>query len=318
MLLRVVVTYTDGSGSGRMARSAPTSRVEQLGIVAVSPQTPVVGKAVKATLSDPDGMEANQVWRWGRSPYGAESELVWMAIAGAQTSSYTPEASDDSGKLLRVTVSYDDGTGTGRTATSSATERVDREGVLSVDPSPPVAGQAVTATLTDADGMVSNQVWKWERSPRTGTPDWEEISGGTTATYTPTAADDGGMILRVTVVYEDAIGTGRGAISPSTLAVDRLGVITLTTSMPVVGEALTATLTDGDGGVLNAVWKWETAAGADEPEWMGIAGAENATYYPSGLLAGKLLRAVVTYDDATGMGREEASDATAPLDQRDD
>ena len=315
-LLRATVVYTDGSGSGRMAGSAPTGRVDQLGIVTVSPQTPVVGKAVKATLSDPDGMEANQRWRWERSPYGTESELVWTVIAGAQTSSYTPVASDDSGKLLRVTVSYDDGTGTGRTATSSATERVDREGVLSVTPSPPVAGQAVTATLTDLDGMVSSEVWKWERSPRTGTPDWEEISGPTTATYTPTAADDGGKILRVTVGYDDAFGTGRSAVSPSTLAVDLLGVVGLSTTTPVAGELVTATLTDGDGGVLNAVWKWESSPGEDPPEWVAISGAESATYTPSASLSGKLLRAVVAYNDATGMGREAASNATAPLDQR--
>ena len=87
--------------------------------------------------------KTNQVWRWERSPHGTESELVWTPIAGAQTSSYTPVASDDSGKLLRVVVTYDDGTGTGRTATSSATERVDQgRCTLSVTPSPPVAGQA--------------------------------------------------------------------------------------------------------------------------------------------------------------------------------
>ena len=314
--LRLVVTYTDGSGAGRMAGSAPTGRVDQVGIVTVSPQTPVVRKAVKATLSDPDGMEANQVWRWERSPYGTESELMWTAIAGAQTDSYTPVASEDSGKVLRVVVTYDDGTGTGRTVTSSATERVDRVGTLSVDPSPPVAGQAVTATLTDADGMVSNQEWKWERSPRTGAPDWEEISGGTTATYTPSAEDDGGKILRVSVGYDDAIGTGRSAVSPSTLPVDLLGVVSLSTTTPVAGELVTATLTDGDGEVLNAVWQWESSPDEDPPEWVAISGAESATYTPSASLAGKLLRAVVTYDDATGMGREAASDATAPLDQR--
>ena len=219
-------------------------------------------------------------------------------------------------ELLRVTVSYDDGTGTGRTATSSATERVDRAGTLSMSPSPPVAGQAVTATLTDLDGMVSNQVWKWERSPRAGTPDWEVITGGTTATYTPSAEDDGGKILRMTVGYDDAIGTGRSAVSPSTLAVDRLGVITLTTSMPVVGEALTATLTDGDGGVLNAVWKWESSPDEDPREWVAIPGAESAMYTPSASLAGEALRAVVTYDDATGRGRTASSDGTAALDQR--
>ena len=183
-------------------------------------------------------------------------------------------------------------------------------------PSSPVAGQAMTATLTDADGMVSNQVWKWERSPRMGTPDWEEITGATTSAYTPSAEDDGGEILRVTVGYDDAFGTGRGAVSPSTLAVDRLGVITLTTSMPVVGEALTATLTDGDGGVLNSVWKWENSPDEDPREWVAISGAENATYTPSASLARMWLRAVVTYDDATGRGRTASSDATARLDQR--
>ena len=215
------VVYTDGSGSGRMAGSAPTGRVDQLGIVTVSPQTPVVGKAVKATLSDADGLETNQFWRWERSLYGTESELVWTAIAGAQTNGYTPVASDDAGMLLRVVVTYDDGTGTGRTATSSATERVDREGVLSVTPSPPMAGHLVTAMLTDADGMVTNEAWKWERSPRTGTPAWVVINGATTAGYMPTALEDGGKILRARVSYDDAIGAGRVAVSASTLPVDR-------------------------------------------------------------------------------------------------
>ena len=315
-LLRVVVTYTDGSGSERMTGSAPTGRVDQLGIVTVSPQTPVVGKAVKATLSDPDGSTSGEMWRWETSAHGAEPELVWATIAGALSNSYTPVAANDSGMLLRVVVTYDDGTGTGKTATSTATERVDREGVVAMTPSSPVAGQAMTATLTDADGMVSNQVWKWERSPRMGTPDWEEITGATTSAYTPGAEDDGGEILRVTVGYDDAYGTGRGAVSPSTLAVDRLGVITLTTSMPVVGEALTATLTDGDGGVLNPVWKWENSPDEDPPEWVAISGAESATYTPSASLAGKLLRAVVAYDDATGRGRTASSDGTAALDQR--
>ena len=314
--LRVVVTYTDGSGAERMARSAPTGRVDQLGIVTVSPQTPVVGKPTRAELVDPDGSTSGEMWRWERSAHGAEPELVWATIAGVQSNSYTPVAANDSGMLLRATVTYDDGTGTGRTATSSATERVDRDGMVTVSPSPPVAGQAATAMLTDADGMVSNQEWKWERSPRTDTLDWEEITGATSATYTPTAADDGGKILRVTVGYDDAIGTGRGAVSPSTLAVDRLGVITLTTSMPVVGEALTATLTDGDGEVLNALWQWESSPDEDPPVWTTILGAESATYTPSGSLAGKLLRAVVTYDDATGRGREASSDGTAVLDQR--
>ena len=86
-----------------MAGSAPTGRVDQLGIVTVLPQTPVVGKAVKATLSDPDGMEDESECGGGRG-HRTELSRNWcgLVIAGAQTSSYTPVASEDSGKVLRV------------------------------------------------------------------------------------------------------------------------------------------------------------------------------------------------------------------------
>ena len=116
--------------------------------------------------------------------------------------------------LLRVVVTYDDRTGSGRTAISDATERVDQEGTLTLRPSLPVAGVAVTATLADPDGMLANHVWKWERSPRAGTPDWEVIIGATASTYTPTAEDDDGKLLRVIVAYDDALGGGRGRDQP--------------------------------------------------------------------------------------------------------
>ena len=102
------------------------------------------------------------------------------------------------------------------------------------------------------------------------------ITGATTGVYTPTAEDDGGKILRVTVGYDDAFGTGRSAVSPSTLAVDLLGVVGLSTTTPVAGELVTATLTDGDGGVLNAVWKWERSPGTGDPEWGVISGEESS------------------------------------------
>ena len=312
-LLRVRVRYTDGSGAGREANSTATARVDRLGEVTVMPDTPVVGKPARATLIDADGGITNQTWKWERSP--GVGNLEWTAIGGAQSDSYMPTAANDSGKLLRVIVSYDDAIGTGRSAISSASKRVDREGVVTVSPSPPVAGRAVTATLTDADGSVSNQVWKWERSPRTGTPVWMLIADAIASSYTPTAPMDGGKLLKVTVSYDDAIGTGRVAVSATTQPVDQPGVVTLTTSMPVAGEALTATLADDDGGILNVAWQWESSQDQGTRIWSEIAGAEAATYTTSASLAGKLLRAVVNYDDTTGRGRQALSDTTAPLDQ---
>ena len=314
LLLRATVVYTDDSGVGRMARSTTTAKVDTRGTVTLSPSPPVVGEPAKATLTDADGSIANQVWRWERSPGSGEPE--WTPINGAHSSSYKPAEDDDSGKLLRVVVTYDDGTGTDRSASSLATERVDRRGVVTVSPAPPVAGQLLTATLTDADGSITNHVWKWERSSRTGTPVWTEIAGATAASYTPLATDDGGKILRATVTYDDGIGIGRIATSDSTLAVDRPGMVSLSTTTPVVGERVTATLKDEDGGLSNEVWQWESSPEQQTPEWTEVTGAEASTYTPTASLAGRLFRVVVRYEDATGRGREAASNSTAPLDQR--
>ena len=84
-------------------------------------------------------------------------------------------------------------------------------------------------------------------SPRTGTPAWTVIANAVSASYTPTAVDEGGKILRVKATYDDGIGTGRVAVSASTGAVDRPGVVGLSTTKPVAGEMVTAALTDADG-----------------------------------------------------------------------
>ena len=87
-----------------------------------------------------------------------------MPSAGAESSSYIPIAPDDAGKLLRVTVAYTDGTGSGRGTTSAPTERVDQRGAVTLSTRVPDVGIAVTATLVDADGNVTGAVWQWQRS----------------------------------------------------------------------------------------------------------------------------------------------------------
>ena len=70
----------------------------------------------------------------------------------------------------------------------------------------PRARGPITADLTDPDGGVTGVTWQWARSqndpPTAG--DRTDIDGATTATYTPTNADDIGSFLRVTAMYIDA------------------------------------------------------------------------------------------------------------------
>ena len=116
----------------------------------------------------------------------------------------------DVGKRLRVVVTYTDGTGTARGATSPATNRVDQRGVVSLSTSEPDVGIEVTATLADADGGVTDAIWRWQSSPSAGTPSWSDITDASVASYTPTTPDEGNL-LRVLVDYDDAIGSGRTA-----------------------------------------------------------------------------------------------------------
>ena len=67
-----------------------------------------------------DGIDGAVTWLWARSPNGRTD---WANIANTNNAEYTPDLDVDVGKFLRATASYDDGFGTGQTA-SGVTSRV--------------------------------------------------------------------------------------------------------------------------------------------------------------------------------------------------
>ena len=275
------------------------------GPLALSSDAPVVGDKITATLEDLDGGVPRTRCGSGESSPD-EDERTWSVIAGAQSDVYTP-VSDDAGRVLRAMVSYDDAVGTGRSAVSEATAVVDQKGAVTLSPQQPVVGEAVTATLTDADGDVTSQAWQWERSPGIGIPEWSVISVTQSSTYIPVVPEDKGKVLRVVVTYTDGTGSGRDATSAPTERVDQPGAVTLSTSVPDVGIAVTATLADADGNVTGAVWQWQRSAGTGTPSWGDISDADEASYTPVAADEGKLLRTMVGYDDAIGSARSAVS-----------
>ena len=66
-------------------------------------------------------------------------------------------------------------------------------------------------------------------------------------------------VLRAMVSYDDAVGMGRMATSDVTAAVDQRGAVTVSPATPIVGEQVTATLTDADGDVTSQAWQWVLA-----------------------------------------------------------
>ena len=100
-------------------------------------------------------------------------------------------------------------------------------------------------------------------------------------------------------------------VTISVLNVDEPGTVALDTDVPQSGSAVTASLTDPDGGVSGVTWGWARSAGGSA--WTAIVGATGAAYTPNaGADAGKRLRATASYMDSHQEERT-ASAVTAPV-----
>ena len=69
------------------------------------------------------------------------------------------------------------------------------------------------------------------------------------------------------------------AVTIELLNVDEPGVVTLSMMEPEVGESITATLTDNDGGVTGASWHWEKSNDG-ATNWETINGSMSPSYMP--------------------------------------
>ena len=193
------------------------------------------------TLTDPEG--------------DAVGAITW-SLAGADSSYFTIE---DGRLSFRATPDYENPnhgvsyavtvqaavTGLGSPLTLAVTAtvvNVNEAGVVSLSMAQPVEGVALTATLSDPDGGVSGVTWEWARATSTNGP-WTDISGETSATYTPTSAD-ASHYLRATASYDDAEGSGKGAqgISDNPLS-GGAGAIIVTPTSLTVGEGGSSTYT---------------------------------------------------------------------------
>ncbi len=250
--------------------------VEEEGTVKLPSSPPRVGRPFTAELQDPDGQITGACWTWQRAE---DAKKRWTdltscdevrafagdaeATAYPELSSYTPTAKD-AGWLLRARVIYRDG--------QSGTEY---RRVFSAASGPVVSG---ALTLEGPDNVLvaenTTKVGLYETNAAAGTAlDWSligadegffELREGTTArelhfasppNYEKPTDRDGKNTYEVKVIVGD------GTLKASVEAVvhvrdaDDEGVITLSTTAPQVGDAVTATLTDEDG-IRNGTVSW--------------------------------------------------------------
>ena len=103
-----------------------------------------------------------------------------------------------------------------RNVTVTVTD-MDEMGVVDLDSDMPMVDMAITATLNDPDSPVSDMDWQWSRS-MTMDGTFVDISGATSASYTPVEADDEHYLM-VEVMYTDKHGSGKSAMEKTAMAV---------------------------------------------------------------------------------------------------
>ncbi|MYK90346.1 MAG: hypothetical protein F4018_19495, partial [Acidobacteria bacterium] len=138
-------------------------------------------------------------------------------------------ADSDAGNDYDVTLTASVGTDTISVDVTVTVTDEDENGLVALSPVLPKAGAALTATLSDPDGITSGTTaWTWERS--TGLNQWASIDGATTASYTPVAADTNAF-LRVTATYDDEHDSGHSveAVTPEVVIGPQLTSLSVST-----------------------------------------------------------------------------------------
>ena len=181
---------------------------------------PTPGQVVRVdtyTKSDPD-RRPPQTTNWG--PVGSSQVLSgadrdtfeFDLPTGALTFKRPPDYENGGGRY-RVTLTANDGTDPGTLDVTVNVANVEEAGTLALGAQRGVNGEALVATLTDPDNVVS-ETWQWQRSA-SGTSGWTDIANADSNSYT-SGADDVGNYLRASVTYTDGTGPDETTLTADT------------------------------------------------------------------------------------------------------
>ena len=295
-------------------------------------ESPGVDDIVTFLISDPDGVGTaydryDPVWVVQRSAGGSWSQAATASTA-VDSYDYTVQEAD-SGKRLRVQVTYTDRRGASKTATSAPTD------VVTADPRPNVPpritktaylvqeGPAIIdigiigASDRDNDPITfallpqgDHQLFELSSSGRLRAIQALDFEAGSSLGITITLSDGKGVDSSNNVINDPSVDVTE-TISIILRDVEEEGVITFSPQEPEVGVAQTATLNDSDGGITGRSWEWARSDHRVGP-WSDIPGANSSSYTPDEDDGDAYLRATVTYTDRRGPGKR-AEGITGPV-----
>jgi hypothetical protein len=205
--------------------------------------TATQNQVLTATVSDTDGLSGVTInYQWQQSTNGT----TWTNITGATTPTLTLGQAQV-GNQVRITATYTDALGSSENLNSTATTTV-----VNVNDPGAVAvmgitsqGNALTATVTDPDGLPGAIAYQWQQSSNGTT--WNNISGATTQTLSLDSSFVGQQV-RVNAIYTDVLGGSENLLSDpsSTISAVSQTQSLFTTQTPSVTNATDGSGSDGD------------------------------------------------------------------------
>ena len=244
--MTVTARYTDQQGTTETltATTGTVTNVNDEGTLTIN-GTASEGEVLTATVTDADGLDGVSItYQWR-----ASTDEAILSTSKAYTLTQS-----EVGKTMTVTVRYTDQQGTTETltATTGTVDNVNNAGTVTISGTAS-EGQALTATVMDADGLDGVSItYQWRAST-------DEAILSTSKAYTLTQSEVG-KTMTVTVRYTDQQGTTETltATTDTVTNVNDEGTLTISGTASE-GEVLTATVMDADGVDTSTItYQWRT------------------------------------------------------------
>ena len=310
----VTLTATDNGTPPKSSTKDVTveeDNVEEEGSVSLSDTSPTVGDHITATLTDPDGglLYSTTTWSWNDVSRSEESSDDQARATSVTSYRYTVQASDE-GRRIRVSASYTDGHGSGKSASTTSgvvQPRPNQAPSTPSGPSPVSVAENTTsvASYTSSDPNGDGLTWSVDNSAFS-------ISGGSLRFRSAPNYESDARRYSVGIWTSDgSLSSGTKTVEVNVTNVEEEGSVSLSDTSPTVGDHITATLTDPDGGLLysTTTWSWNDVSRSEESS-DDQARATSVTSYRYTVQAsdeGRRIRVSASYTDGHGSGKSAST-----------
>ena len=328
--LRATVEYDDPEDDGKRAMMTSAHKVQAINVPNADPVFPDQDPDMALDQSDRTtrmiGENTDEGVNVGNPVVAndANNDILTYTLTGTDVDDF--EIDQATGQIMvGAELDADETGGDSRTVTVTATDPAGETDTIDViitvvddvNEPPAITGMVPDSfNENDTDPVVNFSADDPDPDTNSGGITWSlsgpdagdfTITGGVLAfmeepNYEMPEDADGDNVYKVTVSATDADRhRGEREVEVKVANVEENGTVSLSALQPRVGVALTASLTDLDGGVTNVEWQWQRNS-------TDIVGATSDTYTPTSEDQGETLTAMATYTDAQG-----TEDKTAEL-----